>query len=82
MPNWGRQSDWFDWSKTGLSDTVSTQHVQSRIKACTVDISQTPNPEKKATLIKSRFDYYNSMSRRQMGKVKSPSMSEQGSPTT
>lgn len=40
----------FDWSETGLSDTVTKitarQHMRSRIKACTVDISQTQNPSK------------------------------------
>lgn len=55
MPNCGSQSDLFDWSETG----VSTQYVQRRIKACTADISQIQNLEKKQHF-KSKFDYYNS----------------------
>lgn len=65
--DWGGRSDLFDWSATGLSDTVAkitaTQHVQSRIKACTVNI-----PPRKQRL-KSKFGY--TSSHRQMGKFKS-----------
>lgn len=48
----GGRSGLFDRSVTGLSDTVAkisaTQHVQSRIKACTVNIYVRPkNPREK-----------------------------------